>query len=329
MSALSLTLACDLTDRTRALHDGTVTPKGIDLNFVPLSVEEVFWRMLRNQEFHVSEMSMSSFMLAADRGEPDFVAIPAFTSRYFRHSCIFVNTDAGIEEPADLVGKRVGVPEYQMTSPLWIRGILQHEYGVKPSDVQWFHGGEEEEGREEKLPLDLPDDVDLQYIPADDTLSDMLERGDLDAFATARAPSSFFTSPKVERLFPNFREVEAEYYRKTGHFPIMHTVVIRRDVYEENPWVAQELLKAFTEAKDVCLREIGDSSALRAALPWLHDELEQTRELMGEDYWPYGIEANRETLELMTQFSYEQGLSKERHDLEDLFAPETFESFKV
>lgn len=328
MSRTDIALACDLNDRTRALHDGTVRPTGIDLNFMPLQIEETFWRMLKHQEFDAAEMSMSSYMIARDRGEPDLTAIPVFPSRFFRHSCIFVNADAGIDEPADMAGKRVGVPEYQMTASLWIRGILQHDYGVLPSEMQWFHGGEEDEGREEKIELDLPDDVDIQYIPTDATLSGMLERGDLDALVTARAPSSFSTD-SVERLFPDFRSVEMDYYERTGIFPIMHTVVVRGDVYRERPWVAQELLKAFTAAKDICLEQIDDTGALKVALPWLHSELEETRAAMGFDYWPYGIEDNRTTLETMAQYSYEQGLVGQEFDLEDLFAEETFEQYKV
>lgn len=328
MSQPEITLACDLNDRTRSLHDGTVQPMGVDLNFVPLQIEETFWRMLKHQEFDAAEMSMSSYMITRDRGDPDLIAIPVFPSRFFRHSCIFVNADAGIDEPADLAGKRVGVPEYQMTASLWIRGTLQHDYGVHPSDMQWFHGGEEETGREEKLELDLPDDVDIQYIPADATLSGMLERGDLDALVTARAPSSFETDA-VERLFPDFRAVEREYYERTGIFPIMHTVVLRGDVYREDPWIAQELLKAFTASKDVCMREIGDTGALKVALPWLQSELQETRETMGYDYWPYGIEDNQKTLETMVQYSHEQGLIDQEFDLEDLFAKETFDRYKV
>lgn len=328
MSKIQLSLACNLTDRTRAVHNGTVQPEGIDLNYIPLDVEEIFWRMLRYQEFDASEMSMSSYMMARDRGDPAFIAIPVFPSRYFRHSCVFINTDAGIEKPEDLKGKRIGVPEYQMTSPLWIRGIMQHDYGVHPSDVTWFHGGEEDEGREEKLALDLPDDIDLSPIPETATLSGQLEQGEIDALFTARSPSSFATD-SVARLFPNFRDVEKDYYERTGFFPIMHTIVIREPVYERHPWIAQELTKVFTDAKDRCLQRLTKTNALQTTLPWLHHELEETQALMGADYWQYGIDNNREMLETMVQYSYEQGLIKTEFELSDLFAPETFEEFKV
>lgn len=328
MPTKSLTLGCNLTDRTRALHDGTVRPKGIDLNFIPLEIEEIFWRMLRYQEFDVAEMSMSSYLMAKDTGDPAFVAIPVFPSRYFRHSCIFINTDAGIDEPADLRGKSVGVPEYQMTAPLWIRGILEHEYGVEPSDMTWFQGGIEETGREEKLDLDLPENVDISSIGADQTLSGMLERGDIDALFSPRTPSSM-ASPSVDRLFPNFREVERDYYRKTEHFPIMHTVVMREDVYDADPWIARELQKAFAAAKDACMAELRKTNALHTTLPWFHHEFESTRALMGEDFWPYGIQDNESTLERMVEFSSEQGLIDTRLTMDDLFAAETREAFKL
>ena len=323
-----ISLACSLSDRTQPLYDGRVEPAGIDLNFVPLEVEEVFWRMLRYKEFDASEMSMSSYMMAKDRGEPQFTAIPVFPSRYFRHSCIFVNTNSGIEDPEDLRGKTVGVPEYQMTAPLWIRGILRTEYGVAPEDMTWYRGGEEEEGREEKLDVNLGPDLSISSIPADETLSAMLERGAIDALFTARTPSSFSTS-SVERLFTDYRSVERDYYKRTGHFPIMHTVVLRKDVYRENPWIAQELTKALTKAKDICMERIRRTSALSTTLPWVHDELDETQALMGDNFWPYGVEANRDTIETMIEFSYQQGLIDTEFDAADLFAEETLETYRV
>ena len=325
---ISLDIACDMNDRTQPVYDGTVSPEGIDLTFLPLQIEETFWRMLKHEEFSAAEMSMSSYMMTRDRGYPELIAIPVFPSRFFRHSCIFINADAGIEEPADLADCNVGVPEYQMTASLWCRGVLQDEYGVSPEDMDWYHGGEEDEGREEKLELDLPDSITLDYIPSDRTLSGMLGSGDLDALITARAPSSFETD-SVERLFPNYRDVEMSYYDRTGHFPIMHTIVLRQDVYDENPWVAQELYKTFERAKNICLEQLGDSGELQRTLPWLINEVEETRELMGWDFWQYGVENNRETLEYMTEMSYDQGLIKDPLEVEDLFTPTTFDEYKV
>lgn len=328
MADTPVTVACDLNDRTRALADGTVRPTGVDLNFLPLQIEETFWRMLKHQEFDAAEMSMSSYMMTRDQGYPELLAIPVFPSRFFRHSCVFVNANAGIDEPADLREKKVGVPEYQMTASLWVRGTLQHEYGVSPGEMHWYHGGEEDAGRKEKLRISLPDNVRLDELPEGRTLSGMLEAGDIDALVTARAPSSFETDA-VERLFPNFRAVERDYYRETGIFPIMHTVVLRQDVYDDHPWVAQELYKAFTAAKEHCLERIGDTGELQVTLPWLHAELESTRDLMGDNYWPYGVEENRETLETMAQYSHEQGLTDDRLDIDELFAPSTYDRYRV
>lgn len=328
MTRTHIALACDLNDRTRDLVTGAVRPTGIDLNFLPFEVEETFWRMLKHQEFDAAEMSMSSYMMARDQGAPELIAIPAFPSRFFRHSCVFVNADSGIDEPGDLKGKNVGVPEYQMTASLMVRGMLQDEYDVRPEDMIWYHGGEEEGGREEKLSIDLPDAVEIRGIEPDQTLSQMLADGDLDALVTARIPSSFHDGP-VERLFPDFKQVEKEYYRTTGIFPIMHCVVLRQDVYDQKPWVAKELYKAFERSKQNFLERIGKTNELQVGLPWVIDELEETRELMGWDYWPYGVEANREVLETMTRYSDEQDLTQERLAVDELFAPNTYTEFKV
>lgn len=234
MARLSLTLACAPYDRAQALFDGRVRPAGIDLNVIFLRPEDTFWRMLRHQEFDVSEMSLSSYLMSKANG-PDFVAIPLLLSRVFRHSSIYVNANAGIREPADLRGRRVGVPEYQMTAALWIRGILQHEYGVAPHEIQWFSGGLDEPGRTEKLPLSLPANVSLHPIAKDRTLNQLLSTGELDALVTARPPSSFNDKHgPVKRLFDDYKPVEIAYYRKTKIFPPMHCVAIRKDVYDKN-----------------------------------------------------------------------------------------------
>jgi 4,5-dihydroxyphthalate decarboxylase len=327
---IRLTLACWDYDRTRALMDGTVAPDGIELVYLNQPVEETFFRMMRFREFDCSEMSLSSYVASLSTESPPFVAIPVFPSRFFRHSCIFVSAKSGIRKPEDLKGKRVGVPEYQMTAPVWIRGILSDDYGVKVTDVEHFSGGEEEPGRDEKLKIDLPPEIRLRPIGPNQTLSRMLADGELEALVTARAPSTFHREPdKVKRLFPNYVEVEKEYYRRTKIFPPMHTVVIRRDVYAKNPWVAQSLYKAFTEAKARAYALYNQTAALPAMVPWLVAELEETRREMGEDWWPYGLEANRKALETFLRYHHEQGLSKRRFQPEELFARETLVSFKV
>ena len=330
MPKLQLSLACWDYDRTRALADGSVRPEGIDLVYQNLLVEETFFRMLRNREFDAAEMSLSSYCVSLMREEPAFVAIPVFPSRFFRHSCIFVSAKSGIREAKDLAGKKIGVPEYQMTAPVWIRGILQDEYGVDPASPEYFTGGEEEPGRDEKLKLDLPAKFRLRPIGPKQTLAQMIAEGELDAMHTARAPSTFAARPgTVRRLFENYVEVEKAYYRKTKIFPIMHTVVIRRELYEANRWIALSLYKAFVQAQRRTYEYLGTTMALTAMLPWQAAHVEEARRELGEDWWPYGFEPNRHVLETFLRYHHEQGLSKRRLKAEELFASETLVSFRV
>jgi 4,5-dihydroxyphthalate decarboxylase len=329
--ALSLSLACPPYDRVLPLALGWIQPEGIAVNFLPLTVEEIFWRQLRHQEFDVSESSLSSYVMLRSRGDERFIAIPVFTSRFFRHSCIFVNTRKGIRSPQDLKGRVVGLPEYQITAVVWQRGLLQEEYGVFPKDIIWRTGGEETPGRVEKIKLTLPPEIDLQAIPPEKTLSRMLDEGEIDALLTARAPSCFVQgSPNVARLFPNYREVEEGYYRKTGIFPIMHTLIISKRIYLNNPWIAISLYKAFCLAKDMVMKGYGETAALHVTLPWLGAELERTKGIMGADWWPYGLSKNRKTLETFLRYHHEQGLSQRKMTGEELFAEETLdEEFKI
>ena len=334
MSKLKLSFACWNYDRTRALMDGSVQPDGIDLNYLCLPVEETFFRMARHREFDVAEMSLSSYCVSLNRPERPFVALPIFPSRFFRHSCIYVNTASGIREPKDLIGKRIASPEYQMTAPVWIRGILQDHYDV-PVDAQpYFFGGEEEPGRIEKLKLELPPNIKLHPIGPTQTLSNMLRDGDIDALYTARMPSSFRDSARsgdgrVKRLFEDYAEVERAYWRDTGIFPIMHTIVMRREVYEANRWIAQSLTKAFYESQRRSYEDLAETAALKSMLPWLVAHVEDARREMGDDWWPYGLERNRKPLETFTRYHFEQGLSKRQLALDELFAPESLEAFKI
>ena len=328
--ALSLSFACPPYDRILPLVCGRVVPEGIKLHFLSLTVEEIFWRQLRHEEFDVSESSLSSYVLLRSRGDERFIAIPAFTSRFFRHSCVFINTQKGIVSPQDLKGKVVGVPEYQMTAAVWLRGIFQEEYGVFPRDIMWRTGGEETPGRLEKIELRLPPDVNWEPIPADKTLSQMLDNGELDAMFTARAPSCFRRgSPNVARLFKNCRSVEEQYYKKTGIFPIMHTIIIRNDVYKKNRWVAMNLYKALCQAKDIVVGSFTETAALHVTLPWVSEEVERTRTVMGEDWWSYGVKKNRRTLETFLRYHYDQGLSARPMGVNELFSPETLDQFKI
>ena len=331
MSRLRLSLACWNYDRTRALADGSVRPDGIDLDYLDLPVEETFFRMLRHREFDVAEMSLSSYTVSMFREPRPFVAIPVFPSRMFRHGSIYVNADAGIREPRDLVGKRIGTPEFQMTAPVWIRGILAEHYGVPVESVTYFTGGEEEPGRDEKLALDLPPSIRVERIGPGKTLAAMLVSGEIDALHTARMPSTYGDGRgRVRRLFPNYPDVERDYYTRTGIFPIMHTVAIRTEVYERHRWIAQALAKAFVEAQRRTYADLYVTAALKTMLPWLTAHVEDARALMGTDFWPYGLTAaNRAALATFLRYHHAQGLSKRLLQPDELFAPETLESFKI
>jgi len=328
MTKLNLSLACWNYDRTRAIQDGSVQPDGININYHDLPVEETFFRMLRHQEFDIAEMSLSSYTVSLFREPRRFVAIPIFPSRFFRHSCIYVNAKSGIRTPKDLIGKKVGVPEFQMTAPVWIRGTLDELYGVPVDSVTYYTGGEEEPGRSEKLALDLPANIKVQAIPDHKTLSQMLRDGEIDALHTARAPSTY-DGKTVVRLFENYGEVEKDYFRKTGLFPIMHTIAIRRDVYEQNRWVAQSLYKAFVEAQKKTYADLRETAVLKAMLPFLNWEVDQTIKEMGTNYWAYGLQENEKVLSTFLKYHYDCGLSKRLLKPEELFAPETHESFKI
>jgi 4,5-dihydroxyphthalate decarboxylase len=278
----------------------------------------------------VAEMSLSSYTVSMFREPRPFVAIPVFPSRFFRHSSIYVNAGAGIREPKDLIGKRVGTPEYQMTAPVWIRGILADHYGVPVDSVTYCTGGEEEPGRDEKIALELPSNIRIRPIGPGQTLAEMLATGEIDALHTARMPSTFVAgNDRVKRLFDDYKAVEQRYFRDTGIFPIMHAIVIRRDVYEQNRWVAQALFKAFVEAQRRTYDDLYVTAALKAMLPWLTAHVEEARALMGNDYWSYGFARNRDTLATFLRYHHEQGLSKRLLTPEELFAPEAMESFKI
>ncbi|MBD3763438.1 MAG: ABC transporter substrate-binding protein [Rhodobacterales bacterium] len=327
MGKLDLSLACRDYDRVRPLMDGSVRPDGINLNFQPLVVEETFFRMLRYREFDAAELSMSSYTVSLTRPERPFVAIPVFPSRFFRHSCIYINADSGIREPRDLIGKRVGAPEYQMTAPVWIRGILSEHYGVPPDSMIHVTGGEEQPGRDQKVPIRLPANFRLERINGHQTLSAMLRDGEIDALVTARKPSTY-DGQRVRRLFVDYPRVERDYWRQTG-IPIMHVVAIRREVYEANRWAARALMKAFVEAQALTYQGLRETAALKGMLPWFNAHVEDTVDLMGDDFWPYGLDRNRKVIETFLRYHAEQGLSDGTLTPEDLFAPETLEEFLI
>ena len=320
MPNLDLNIACWDYDRTRPLTDRRVQPEGINLDITVLRPREIFPRMLQDQEFHASEMSLASYVILKARDQCPFVAIPVMLSKMFRHDCIYVRPDAGINEPADLRGKRIGLPQYSSTAGVFIKGLMQHEYGVSPQQMTWFMGGQDTPAPAPLVPLDLPDDIHLEFIPEDKTLEGMLADGELDALFATYIPNLFLSgSPTIARLFPNFKEVEQDYYRRTGIFPIMHTVVIREDVHREHPWVAASLYEAFSQAKDLAVGGLYDTDALALTLPFLIDHLEESRRIFGSDYWSYGVESNRPALEGLSQYVVDQGLAPRVVSTEELF----------
>jgi 4,5-dihydroxyphthalate decarboxylase len=327
---IPLTLACGDYDRTRAIKDGRVQVEGCALTYLPLEPEEIFHRAFRHQEFDVCELSFSSYLRTVDAGTSPYTGIPAFVSRIFRHSGIYIRTDRGIRTPQDLKGRLIGVPEYQITAVVWLRGTMQDEYGVKPTDIRWRQGGIEEPGRTERTPLKPIPGLDLKPIPPDKTLSGMLESGELDAMFSARAPSCFARgAANVGRMFPDYRSVEQQYYRKTGMFPIMHLIGIKREIADRHPWLPASLYKAFCQAKSYAMRDVRDVNALQITLPWLVAEAEETAKLMGEDFWRYGVRENAAEIEALTRYSYEQGLVQRKLRIEDLFSPSVIEVSKI
>jgi 4,5-dihydroxyphthalate decarboxylase len=325
MANIDLTYAgVDYLDRTRTLIDGTTRPGGISLRYVVLPPSELFRRVAQDNEFDAAEMSTATYMNLLSRGDDRYVGIPVFPSRNFRHGYIFVHRDSGIKEPKDLVGRKIGVSEYQMTAAVWQRAALMYDYGVMPKDIRWFQGAEWTAGYLERNAIPDPPGVSIQMIPPEETLQAMLARGELDGLLSPnRPPTMLDGSGRVRRLFPNWVEVEQEYYQRTGLFPIMHMVVIQRRIYEKYPWVAMSLYDAFVEAQRVSWTRLLETGSLGVMLPWLPHELEQIQQIMGPGHWPYGLQANRKVLEALCQYHFEQGLSTKKLKPEDLFAPET------
>ena len=330
MSTVPITIACGNYDRTAAISDGRVKIEGCDVTFLSLEPEEIFHRAFRFTEFDVCEISFSSFLRTVANGTAAYVGIPAFVSRVFRHSGIYVRTAAGIHAPPDLRGKRVGVPEYQITAVVWMRGMLQHEHGVHPSEIRWRSGGQEQPGRHERTPLKSIPGVDLQPIGDDQTLVGMLRAGELDAVFTARAPSSFLAGePHIARLFPDTRTAEIAYYKKTGLFPIMHLIGIRKTLAQQYPWLTTSVYKAFCEAKAVAMTLLTDVNALAVSLPFLEAETRETMAAMGRDFWRYGVHENLREIEALAQYAFEQGLLDRKVKTDELFAPSTLEMSRI
>jgi 4,5-dihydroxyphthalate decarboxylase len=327
---LRVSVAIGDYDRNRPLLDGRVKIDGINPIFMTLEPEEIFFRALRHVEFDICELSLSSTAVRIARGDCAYVGVPAFVSRAFRHTSVYIRTDKGIREPRDLIGRRVGLPEYQLTACVWARAILEDDFGVKPTDIQWVRGGIEQPGRPEKIDLHLPAELRLESAPEGISLNKLLESGEIDAFVGPRAPSCFERGhPHVDWLFPDPAAAATDYYRRTGIFPIMHLIGIRHKLARHNPWLPAAVLKAFDRSKSIALAQLSDVSATKVTMPFVEEQLRATRRLMGEEFWPYGLAANRTVLDTFLDHHHRQGLSSRRLQVEELFHPTTHESPKI
>jgi 4,5-dihydroxyphthalate decarboxylase len=327
---LQLSVAMGDYDRTRALVDGRVQIDGVDPVYMLLSPEEMFFRAFRHADFDVCELSLSSFTLRTARGDNPYIGVPVFLSRAFRHTSIVIRTDRGIGKPADLKGRRIGTPEYQLTACVWARALLEDDFGVKPSDMTWVRGGMEQPGRIEKINLALPPNVRLETAPAGRTLSEMLEAGEIDGIISPRLPSCFERGqPNVGWLFPDPTQAAADYYRRTGIYPIMHLLGVRRALAEQHPWLPATLVKAFGEAKSHALAQLADTSATKVTLPFVEEQLRAARQLLGADFWSYGLEPNRKVLDTFLRHHHGQGLSPRRVAVEELFHAASLEVHRI
>lgn len=331
LSKLGVSIAVGDYDRTRPLADGSVVIDGVKPRFLLLSPEEMFFRAFRHADFDVCELSLSSFTVRTARGDNPYVGIPVFPSRAFRHTSIVVRRDRGIDSPQDLKGRRIGTPEYQLSACVWARGILQDEHGVRPEDIIWVRGGMEDPGRIEKISLDLPPAVRLESAAPDRTLSGMLAAGEIDGIIGPRVPSCFADrKANVGWLFKDTVHAASQYFQRTGIFPIMHVIGVRRTLVERHPWLPATLLKAFTAAKTQALQHLADTSAAKVTLPFVEEQLVAARALLGEDFWSYGFTpANRKVLETFLGYHHAQGLSSRRVSPEDLFHPSALELYKI
>ncbi len=329
MSKLQLSVAMGDYDRTRALYDGRVQIDGVDPVYMLLNPEEMFFRAMRSRDFDIAELSFSSYLVKHAQGDCPYIAVPVFLSRAFRHTSIYVRKDR-IKKPADLKGRRVGLPEYQLTANVWARAILQDDYGVRPEDIIWVRGGIDTPGRPEKIALQLPPGVKVEAAPEGTTISELLDRGEIDGFIGPRPPNrAALRNPQIGWLFDDPTAEAKDYYRRTGVFPIMHVVGIRKELAQAHPWLPMAVVKAFTAAKAQALELLADTSATKVTLPFVEEQLKAAREALGEDYWSYGVTPARKTLETFVRHHHGQGLSRRLMAVEELFHPATYESYSI
>jgi 4,5-dihydroxyphthalate decarboxylase len=316
-------------DRTRALFDGRVQIDGVDPVYMLLNPEEMFFRAMRSRDFDISELSFSSYLVKHSRGECPYIAVPVFLSRAFRHTSLYARKDR-IKRPEDLKGKRIGLPEYQLTANVWARALLQDDHGVRPEDVTWVRGGIDTPGRPEKIALQLPPNVRVESAPEGSTISELLDRGEIDGFMAPRPPSRHvLKNPNVGWLFDDPTAAAKDYYKRTGVFPIMHVLGVRKELAAQHPWLPGALLKAFTHSKAAALELLGDTSATKVTLPFVEEQLQAARATLGEDFWSYGVEPARRTLETLVRHHHSQGLSSRLLAVEELFHPSTYETYSI
>jgi 4,5-dihydroxyphthalate decarboxylase len=320
---VSLTVALSDYDHFRDFTSGKIEAEGIEITHIDLPVEEIFSRFTRFREWHVSEMSMARYVSLISQGEQNITAIPVFPSRFFRQHAIYVATDRPIERPQDLAGRRVGIPEWVQTALVWVRAYLVHQAGVPLTSIDWYQAGVNVGGHVDEVKARMPEG--LRYTPVKEkSLTDLLLAGEIDAMICARPPRLFEEGDtRIRRMFQDFRPVEEEYWRETGIFPIMHTIALRKDVVEANPWVPLNLFKAFEEAKRRSITRALDGNICRFPIPWCFDYAEKSRQTFGNDFWPYGIERNRKTLEAFVRYANEQGVAHRPVTLEELY-PEQY-----
>ena len=329
MAKLQISVAMGDYDRNRALYDGRVQIDGCDPVYMLLNPEEMFFRAMRSRDFDITELSFSSYLVKHAKGDSPYIAVPVFLSRAFRHTSIYVRKDR-IKSPEDLKGCRIGVPEYQLTAIVWARSILQDDYGVRPEDVTWVRGGIDTPGRPEKIKLELPSEVKIEAAPDGRTISDLLDSGEIDAFIAPRPPSgAAMSNPNVAWLFDDPTAVAKDYYRRTGIFPIMHVVGIRKELAQQHRWLPAAVFKAFSESKTKALELLADTSATKVTLPFVEEQLKAARETLGQDFWSYGVGPNRKTIEAFLHHHHAQGLSCRRVSMDELFDPSTYESYSI
>ena len=328
MTRLPLTLAISEYDHVADLVNGRVEVEGIDLTCLSLPIEEIFFRFLSYREFDVSEISFAKYASLISQGDESLTALPVFPMRIARHSSIYIRQDGPVQKPSDLTGRRVGLPEWAQTSAVYTRGFLVHQYGLDLSRIEWLQAGVNQPGRKEKVALKLPPGVKLTPRP-ETSLSEMLVSGEIDAAITAHPPDCFHDGhPNIRRLFEDFMEVEKRYVQETGIFPIMHSMAIRKELVNQNPWIAMNLLAAFEEAKR---RSIDRALFVGSCfpIPWGYELARRAQELLGKDYWPYGIDANRTTLDAFLQYAFEQGVCHRRVAIDELFPAQVQKRVRV